>query len=349
LPAEATLLSKSTLFVEPPSTVSAVAQPSSDYLQGYRDAVNDLIDFLGPTSIDANQNAHVCERRSEFEDDLRGTWGLHATGVLNSTHTGQGVRVAALVDGLDLSHPDWINRHVEMRSFVPGEEANVGGASGTHYLGTALGISQPSMGMRYGCAPDAIPFVAKVLNQNGSGSLAAILAGIEWAVSEQCRVILIPLGWGGASPDVTFEMLAKRAATRGALLIAGAGLTARRSQGDFGSVGNPAACSSVVGVGSVDRRLQLPDWTPRSAAPPGAQIDMVAPAVQLRSSVPRPQFYDQWSGSATAAAFAAGIAALWAQAMPDASVEELRQAIVTHSRHLDLHPSDVGAGLIQAP
>lgn len=283
-----------------------------------------------------------------YRDDDRGTWGLHATGVLRSRYSGRGVRVAALVDGLDTSHPDWKDREVVARSFVAGEPPTGGGGLGTHYLGTALGTAAPASGERYGCAPDAVPYVARVLDRNGMGLRLAMLAALEWAVANGCRVILIPLGSEGPF-DPLVERLASLAAARGGLSIAGAGSNARRSGGHFGSVTNPAACPSVVAAGSVGARLELPEWSPRSSGGAGGDIDLVAPGVALRSSVQAPRLYERFSGSATAAAYAAGIAALWAEARPAAGALELRRALVLHASPLMLPATDAGAGMVQAP
>lgn len=314
---------------------------TEQYWRGYRDATNDLMRVLRLTSNPLIQSA------SEYQDDDLGTWGLHATGVLKSRYTGQGVRVAALVDGLDMAHPDWVGRPVVMQSFVPGEPPTAFGSSGTHYLGTALGSAHPRIGPRYGCAPNAIPYVAKVLSRTGAGSRTSIFAGLDWAIGNGCRVILLPLGWSNPVDDPIMERLAARVTAQGGLLIATAGNTARRSQGNFGQVTNPAACLSIMGIGSLDARFNLPDWTPRSSE--GKKIDIVAPGVHLRSSLPTPQLYGVFSGSATAAAYVAGIAALWAEALPNANAYQLWQALVANADDLPLPNQDVGSGLVQAP
>lgn len=320
---------------------SALKLKTARYWQGYRDAINDLIRVFRLT------NSLFTQVTNEYQDDDRGTWGLHATGVLKSRYTGQGVRVAALVDGLDMAHPDWIDRQIVMQSFVPGEPPTAFGSSGTHYLGTALGTAHPAVGSRYGCASNAIPYVAKVLNRTGSGSRTSIFAALDWAIGNRCRVILLPLGWSNPVDDPIMERLAARVADRGGLLIAGTGNNARRNEENFGQVINPAACPSVVGVGSLDANLNLPEWTPRSSE--GKKIDVVAPGVNLRSSLPTPQLYGLFSGSATAAAYVAGIAALWAEALPNANSYQLWQALVSNAQDVPLSNQDVGSGLVQAP
>lgn len=312
-----------------------------NYWHGYRDAVNDLGHVSGLTEVS------TVDTSFEYQDNELGTWGLHATGVLKSRYSGQGVRLAALVDGLDTAHPDWCEREVVMQSFVLGEPPTLAGSSGTHYLGNAIGNANPSLGSRYGCAPNALPYVAKVLNINSSGSLPAIFAGLDWAMSNQCRIILIPLGSSHPPNKLMMEHLTARITKLGGLLIAGSGNSARRSEGNFGQVLYPAACNSVMGIGSLDARLNLPEWTPRSAE--GTKIDIVAPGVNLRSSLPHPRLYGMYSGSATAAAYAAGIAALWAEALPDANSYQLWQTLVANAQVLPLPNHDIGCGFIQAP
>lgn len=315
------------------------------YLHGYRDAVDDLAKGLSFSACPTEDAAFQFSDPTIYRDDARGTWGLHATGVLDSKFTGRGVRVAALVDGLDVTHPDWLGRSVVQKSFVPGESTHNIGQSGTHYLGTALGTAYPSTTPRYGCAPEAIPYVAKVLSASGTGSVDSVLAGINWAISNKCRIILAPVS-GQAS--IYYEALAKRAASHGCLLVAGAGNNAQRPN-SFGTVLYPAACPSVMGVGSIDGQLSLTNWTPRSSNLAGGEVDIVAPGMALRSSAPRPQLYQTWSGSATAAAYVAGIGALWAEALPNSNAHELWCAIVTHARPLPHLSLDMGAGLVQAP
>jgi subtilisin family serine protease len=317
----------------------------SAYLRGYRDGVNGLLAAVKKAEPPEPSAPRVPEVTQHL-DDAQGTWGLHATGVLQSPYTGAGVRVAALVDGLDVTHPDWVRREVTVKSFVPGEPPHIGGISGTHYLGTAFGAMTPASGPRYACAPGASVFVAKVLDQSGVGTAACVLAGLQWAMQSGCRVILAPLGQDQRFD--AFEILAGRALLSNSLVIAGAGNNARRPT-SLGSVAYPAACRSVLGVASLDSSLNLASFSPRSSPPQPPEIDLAAPGVQLRSSTPLAGHYVAWSGSSTAAAYVAGIAALWAEANPQANARELWDAMTSHARQLLDSPLDVGAGLVQAP
>ncbi|ELP30156.1 S8 family peptidase [Rhodopirellula baltica] len=324
--------------------IDTTATTSAHYLKGFRDAINDLT----PHSSDdvTSETRHSPTLTATLSGNETATWGLQVTGVLESPFSGKGVRVAALVDGLDTSHPDWSSRNVIRESFVRGESAIEGGQSGTHYLGTAFSSLSPVSAPRYGCAPDANVHVAKVLGSNGSGTLSSILAGLEWAIDKKCRVILMPILLGSSTNDGIMESTTKRAIASGALLISGAGNNARRPT-SFGHVVKPAAYQHVISVGTVDRDLHIARFSPRSS--PQGTVDFVAPGVDLLSSVPDPLRYTKWSGSATSAAFVAGIASLWAEALPDASATELWQALTSTAQKLEYPTVDMGAGLVKAP
>ena len=98
------------------------------------------------------------------------TWGLQAVGATETPLTGAGIRVAVLDTGVDLSHPDFADRVIEVASFVEGDDPSDGHGHGTHVAGTAVG---PRVGDSarpgYGVAPDALLYVGKVLDDSGSG------------------------------------------------------------------------------------------------------------------------------------------------------------------------------------
>ncbi len=81
----------------------------------------------------------------------------------------------------------------------------------------------------------------------------------------------------------------------------------------------------------------------------GGQVDVAAPGVSIRSAWPAPELYNVISGTSMATPFIAGIAALHAQANPDARGHSLLNLIVQNTRRLELPSRDVGSGLIQAP
>lgn len=118
-------------------------------------------------------------------------------------YDGSGVGVAVLDTGIDLSHSD-------LRGVVDGysayrRKAQDGQGHGTHVAGI---IAARDNGIDVvGVAPGAVPYAVKVLDDNGSGSDSAILAGLEWVaananrVTPEIKVVNMSLGRPGTLND----------------------------------------------------------------------------------------------------------------------------------------------------
>lgn len=289
-----------------------------------------------------------CGAAAQFADDEVLTWGLRATGADATTATGRAIRVAVLDTGFDLEHPDFAGRSVTARSFVAGEKPQDGHGHGTHCIGTACGPADPPEGRRYGVASEAEIFAGKVLGDRGSGSDAGILAGIEWALANGCRVISMSLGADVPEVSTAYETVGRRALEAGTLIVAAAGNNASRSDGFLGFVGMPANSPSIMAVAAVDADLQIADFSAASNPVEGGQVDVAGPGVAVYSSWPMPRRNNTISGTSMATPHVAGLAALYSQAT-GATARELWEALVRAARALDLPASDAGAGLAQAP
>lgn len=325
------------------------AGPSADFLRGYRDAVDSLVGrVLGDGGLPGGITEEVA---AAAFDESEFTWGLQATKAAASRFSGRGVRVAVLDTGLDLQHPDFQGRSISSRSFVLGEEAQDGHGHGTHCIGTACGPRQPGQSPRYGIAFDADIFAGKVLSNRGSGSDGGILAGIAWAIANGCRVISMSLGapvepGQGFSP--IFEAVAQRALAAGTLIVAAAGNESNRPQ-MIAPVGHPANCPSIMAVSALDAQGRVAFFSCGSVNHPGGGVDISGPGVSVRSSWPRPVLYRAINGTSMATPHVAGIAALHAQAKPEARGRALAQIVFESARRLPLLSTDVGVGLVQAP
>jgi subtilisin family serine protease len=345
--------SSSILAVEPERIVYALGDDqhlglSFEYLKGYRDAVNHLVDRALPAAEAQALVSAVTETAS--------TWGLQATRVLESRFSGQGIRIAVLDTGFDLSHPDFVGRQITSKSFVMGETAQDVNGHGTHCIGSACGANSPPTLPRYGIAYNAEIFAGKVLSNRGSGGDQGILAGIEWAIASRCQVISMSLG-AATRPGDTYSRIYERAAQRAlrnqTLIIAAAGNESDRRVGQIKPVGYPANCPSIMAVGAITDQMDISFFSTRSINPNGGGVDIVAPGgnvfdSQIYSSWPMPKRYNRISGTSMATPHVAGIAALYAESSGQTG-RALWNLLLNNAKRLPLLPIDAGVGLVQAP
>jgi subtilisin len=333
--------------VEPELTVHTLQQPGvlgAEYLRGYRDAATELYEHAN-----GGTGGLTVEAAPLFTDTAASTWGLQATCASTSRFSGQGVPVAILDTGLETRHPDFAGRRIISRSFIPNQSPQDSHGHGTHCTGTTSGPLRPPGGARrYGIAHNDNIFIGKVLSNQGSGTDGQVLAGMEWAVANRCRVISMSLGANVRTVSAAYEAAGRRALANNCLIIAAAGNNANRAQGNFGFVGRPANSPSIMAVGAVDSQLRIADFSARSNPVAGGQVDIAGPGVAVFSSWTMPTRYRTISGTSMATPHVAGCAALWAQAR-GAGGGTLYALLIRSARRLPIPSIDVGAGLVQAP
>ncbi|MBY5399528.1 S8 family serine peptidase [Rhizobium leguminosarum] len=324
-------------------TVGGVATSlDRDYLLGYRDAVNELVDRLlgkrGPEGLVA---------RAAF-DETSNTWGLQAIRAIEGDLSGVGIKVAILDTGFDETHQDFVGRSVTKKLFATrSSEGDVHG-HGTHCIGTACGPLRPTSGPRYGIAYEAEIYAGKVLGDDGFGTDRSIIAGMEWALDEGCHVISMSLGAAtqfGDAPSDDYEQIGQVCLDAGTLVVAAAGNESSRPQ-QIAPVGSPANASTILGVGAVDRPF-VPASFSCGGLNPGQEVDIAAPGVDIFSSLPDDK-YDRWDGTSMATPHVAGVAALIAQSDPKFRGWALWARLIQLTKPLSSPARDVGKGLLQA-
>jgi len=140
--------------------------------------------------------------------------------------------------------------------------------------------------------------MAKVLNDEGSGTSADIVAGIRWAIETGADILSMSLG--SPEPDEEIHQALLLAISKGVFVITAAG-----NEGpDLDTVGYPAGFPEMVAVGSIDRTKKLSSFSSR-----GRQVDIVAPGDQITSCYP-PRSYAVLSGTSMATPFVSGVVAL---------------------------------------
>lgn len=294
-----------------------------------------------------------------YKDSSVATWGIHAVGVLGSSATGKGVKLAILDTGFDFTHPDFSGRTIHRKSFVGTRAAKDNEGHGTHIAGIAGGDRKGRDGARYGLASGARLYIGKILDDNGEGTDGVTLAGIEWALEKGCQIISMSFGApmeAGDMHSAVFEQVAQIALANRCLLVAASGNESERASSSAASaassskptiaaVNHPANCPSIMAVGALTPALGVAEYScAGSAGGPGGQIDIAAPGDNILSAKPGGG-YRRESGTSMATAFVAGVAALLWEQYPGASAWEIWARLTQQAWRLSAGAVDVGAGL----
>ncbi|MGM0836144.1 MAG: S8 family serine peptidase [Bacillota bacterium] len=192
--------------------------------------------------------------------------------------TGKGVKVGVIDTGIDYNHPDIAQAYKGGYDFVDNDDDPMettyqdwldagqpgGGWSGgtyytshgTHVAGTIAGRSQNNSEYAVkGVAPEVDLYAYRVLGPFGSGSVSAIIAGIEKAVEDGMDVINLSLGSTINDPLDPTSIAVDNAVQSGTVAVVASGNSG--SEGNY-SVGSPGSSTLAITVGASDYSVTLP-------------------------------------------------------------------------------------------
>lgn len=272
-------------------------------------------------------------------------------------YDGKGVKVAVLDTGIDPAHPDVKDAIEDSKSFVPDQAVQDGHGHGTHVADTVTGSGAGSAGKYKGVAPGAKLLVGKVLNNAGEGYSSWIIEGMEWAASSGAKIVSMSFGAaaGGAS-DPLSEAVDQLSASSGALFVVAAGNSGPFAQ----TVTSPGIANSALTVGSVDksdglsissgRGPRLEDYAVKpEITAPGVSIT-AARAAGTSMGTPVNDLYTTASGTSMATPHVAGAAAIVAQAHPDWTGAQIKDALASTAKTHDTYtPFMQGDGRVDVP
>ena len=253
--------------------------------------------------------------------------------------TGEGTWIAVIDTGVDVDHPFIAGRPIAEACFADrcpnGRRRMVGdGAArpvhshGTHVAGIALGYGDGMSGV----APEAGLIAINVFNPDGGARNSNILAALDWLIrvawTQPVSIASINMSLGApvhrASPcrDQLYDLAVDYLARRNVIIVAAAG-----NESQTRGISHPACVKGIVSVGAIDKDSRVARFS--NSAP---ILDMLAPGVDINSSVPRSGSgrapFEEYPGTSMAAPHVAGALAVLRQAAPRRSVRDLYRALV---------------------
>lgn len=137
-------------------------------------------------------------------------WGV--TRVNGGAGTGAGGGTAWVIDtGIDLDHPDLNVDTGRSRNFSSGPSADDGHGHGSHVAGT-IGAKDNSIGV-IGVSPGATLVAVRVLNNAGSGSNSAVIAGVDYVAANGRNGDVANMSLGGGVSNALDQAVIAAAAT----------------------------------------------------------------------------------------------------------------------------------------
>ncbi|WP_340684141.1 S8 family peptidase [Amycolatopsis coloradensis] len=268
---------------------------------------------------------------------------------------GSGVTVAVLDTGIDAAHPDLAGKIAGSRNFTTDPDTNDGYGHGTHVASIIAGSGTASAGKYRGVASGVKLLNAKVLDSAGYGEESQLMAGMEWAARSGARVINLSLGAGpSAGGDPLSEMADKLTAATGALFVAAAG-----NSGGIAMVETPAAASTALAVGAVDKADKTARFSSKGPRLTDAMVkpEIVAPGVGIAAArasgtnigEPVGERYTRLSGTSMATPHVAGAAAILAQKHPQWRSSELKAMLTSTGKDVGVAWYEQGAGRVDIP
>lgn len=210
---------------------------------------------------------------------------------------GDGIRIAVIDGGVDLSHPEFASRggsvrygwdYVDGDSVANDEPGGPGSGHGTFVAGIVRLL-----------APSSDIYAYRVLDTLGRGDGYTIAEAVLAAVNDSCKVINLSLGQLGHH-DALDDAL-KYAEHHDVTIVAAAGNDSTNVDPNFPF---PASRSYSLAVAALDSNLVLAGFSNY-----GRKIDICAPGTAVYSTFPD-SLYAWWDGTSFAAPMVSGTAAL---------------------------------------
>ena len=246
-----------------------------------------------------------------------GSWGLDQIDQSNQQRDGQfktkldgeGVHVYIIDSGLNAGHSEFRGRIGEGYSPAGYNHNEDCTGHGTHVAGIAAGT-------KWGVAKKATIHALRVFGCGSSARSSHILRAIDWVIKNKKGRAVINLSLGSRSRTNYYNNALRNATRAGITVVAAAGNSGMDACGFV-----PASSPDAITVGAVDSYL-------RRRYNYGRCVDIFAPGIGIRAASHRSSTgYRTLSGTSMASPYVAGAAALFLQANPNATPEQVKEKL----------------------
>ena len=225
---------------------------------------------------------------------------------------GEGVTAYVIDTGVRVSHQDFGGRAAHGFDAVDNDDsADDGNGHGTHVAGTIAGTA-------HGVAKKAKIVAVRVLDDNGSGTTEQVVAGIDWVTKNHQGPSVANMSLGGGA-DPALDDAVKKAIASGVTFAVAAG----NESSDAGQ-GSPSRVQEAITVASSTKDDQQSDFSNF-----GSVVDLYAPGSDITSDWNDSDTGTKTiSGTSMATPHVVGAAAVYLAAHPDATPDQVAQALV---------------------
>ena len=252
------------------------------------------------------------------------TWGLdridqRARPLSNSftyANTGAGVTAYIIDTGIRFTHSEFGGRaSTGYDAVTPGGSASDCNGHGTHVSGTVGGAT-------YGVAKAADLVAVRVLDCNGSGTTAQVVAGIDWVTANHKPAAVANMSLGG-SASTAIDTAVRNSIASGVsyAIAAGNGFLGLFAQNACNT--SPARVTEAMTVSATDSSDKKPSW-----ANVGSCVDWFAPGISVMSAWNTSDTATNTiSGTSMATPHTTGVAAVYLQSNPGATPAQVQEAL----------------------